>query len=457
VSKTFRPYQPRQSFLLPPSPQQWLPEKHLAYFVMEVVEQLDLGAIYAYYNKEERGFPPHHPLMMVALLLYAYCVGVPSSRKIENKTQEDIAFRVIAGNTHPDHSCISEFRRIHLEALTGLFVQVLRLCQEAGLVKLGHVAIDGTKVKANASKHKAMSYDRMKLKQDELCQKVQELMEAAEQADQREDAQYGKGLRGDELPKELERAESRRARIRELMEKLEAEAREQKQAHKEQQEHAASQDPHQAVPGPSPLPVHQVPADKDGVPTDKAQRNFTDGDSRIMKMSDGFVQGYNCQIAVDAQAQIIVAQAVTNQPPDAEHLLPLVEQVVENCGRAPAATSADAGYFSENNVVGAYERGTEPFIATGRTKHEAEPVQVRGRPKKGRTVKEAMGRKLATRAGRMLYGRRKVVAEPPFGQIKNRGFRQFLLRGQGQVRSEWALITMTHNVLKLHGATVARV
>jgi hypothetical protein len=323
-------------------------------------------------------------------------------------------------------------------------------------VKLGHVAIDGTKVKANASKHKAMSYDRMKLKQDELCQKVQELMEEAEQADRSEDAQYGKGRRGDELPKELERAESRRARIRELMQKLEAEATEQKQAHKEQQEQAAQADPAQAEPGLTPLPTHQVPVDKDGTPQDQAQRNFTDGDSRIMKSSDGFVQAYNCQIAADGQAQIIVAHAVTNQPPDAEHLVPMIEKVVENCGRAPEATSADAGYFSEGNVVGAYERGTEPYIATGRRKHDEEPVVVRGRPKKGMTLKEAMARKLATRAGHKIYARRKVVVEPPFGQIKNRGFRQFLLRGQSKVGGEWALITMTHNVLKLHGAAVAR-
>jgi len=454
VSKSYRPYQPRQSFLLPPSPQQWLPDNHLAYFVMDLVEQLDLGAIYASYQKEERGYPPHHPLMMVTLLLYAYCVGVPSSRKIENKTKEDIAFRVIAGNTHPDHSCISEFRRLHLEALTGLFVQVLRLCQEAGLVKLGHVAIDGTKLKANASKHKAMSYDRMKLKQDELCQKVQELMEAAEQADQSEDTQYGKGRRGDELPQEWERAEGRRARIRQLREKLEAEAREQKQA-KEQREQEAPGDSDPEGPGPTPLPTHQVPTDKEGTPKDKAQRNFTDGDSRIMKMSDGFVQAYNCQIAADEHAQIIVAHAVTNQPPDVEHLLPMVEQVVYTCGRAPDATSADAGYFSEDNVVGAYERGTEPYIATGRRKHDGEPVQVRGRPPKGMTLKEMMARKLATRAGQQVYARRKVVVEPPFGQIKNRGFRQFLLRGLGKVRGEWALMTMTHNVLKLYGAALA--
>ena len=454
MDKTYRAYQPRQSFVLPPSPQDWLPEGHLCYFLMDVVEQLDLGAIHAYYQREARGYPPHHPQMMVALLLYAYCVGVPSSRKIENRTHEDIAFRIITGNTHPDPSCISEFRRIHLEALSGLFVQVLRLCQEGGLVKLGHVAIDGTKVKANASKHKAMSYDRMKSKEEELCHKVQQLMEAAEQADQAEDQQYGKGRRGNQLPKDLERAESRRARIRQLREKLEAQAQAQKQA-REQADQAAQAQPPDPEPVPAAVPEHQVPADKTGTPQDQAQRNFTDGDSRIMKMGDGFVQAYNCQIAVDEQGQVIVAHLVTNQPPDAEHFVPMVEQVVDTCGRAPDRTSADAGYFSESNVVGAYERGTEPYLATGRRRHEEPEVQVRGRPKKGMTLKEAMARKLATRRGREVYSRRKVVVEPPFGQIKNRGFRQFLLRGLAQVRGEWALITTTHNVLKLYGAVMA--
>jgi transposase len=453
VAKTYRPYEPRQSFLLPPCPLDWLPEGHLALFLLDVVEQLDLSALFRYYEREGRGYPPHQPRMMVALLLYAYCLGVPSSRKIEKRTYEDIAFRVLAGNTHPDHSCISEFRRIHLVALAALFVQVLKLCQAAGLVKLGHVALDGTKVKANASKHKAMSYDRMKEKEEALCRKVQEMLEAAEAVDQQEDAEHGRGRRGDELPEELRRAETRRARIEQLRQQLEAEAREQKRA----QEQAAQAPPpaEDQAPGATELPTHQIPRTKQGEPTDQAQRNFTDGDSRIMKTGDGFVQGYNCQAVVDGEHQIIVGEAVTNQPPDVEHLVPMVEQVVDNCGEAPQKLSADAGYFSEDNVVGAHERGVEPYIAAGRNKHEEPAPPVRGRPPKGLTLKEGMARKLATKKGRAVYSRRKVVVEPVFGQIKGRGFRQFLLRGLAKVRGEWALITLTHNLLKLHGAMAA--
>jgi transposase/IS5 family transposase len=452
VSKVYRPYEPRQSFLLPPSPLDWLPEGHLALFVLDVVEQLDLSKLHAYYEREARGYPPHQPRMMVVLLLYAYCVGVPSSRKIEKRTHEDIAFRVLSGNTHPDHTCISEFRRIHLGALADLFVQVLKLCQAAGLVKLGHVSLDGTKVKANASKHKAMSYDRMKEKEEALSKKVQELLEAAEAADQQEDAQYGRGRRGDELPQELQRAETRRARIQKLREQLEAEAQAQKQAQEEEEKKAQATPPDEP-PGAAALPSHQVPRDKQGTPTDKAQRNFTDGDSRIMKTGDGFVQGYNCQAVVDAEHQIIVGQAVTNQPPDVEHLVPMVEQVVEHCGEAPRKLSADAGYFSEDNVVACHERGVEPYLATGRSRRDEPLPTVRGRPPSGMTLKEWMARKLATKKGRAVYSRRKAIVEPVFGQIKGRGFRHFLLRGLQKVRGEWSLITLTHNLLKLHQAT----
>ena len=321
--------------------------------------------------------------------------------------------------------------------------------REAGLVKLGHVALDGTKVKANASKHKAMSYEHMKKKDNELKAKVAEMLKQAEEVDAEEDARFGKDRRGDELPRELARAESRRARIRELKAELEAEAKAQKEA--------AAKDDHDddSPPGPTPLPSHQIPTKADGTPTDKAQRNFTDADSRIMKTEDGFVQGYNAQAAVDGANQIIVGQALTNQPPDAEHLLPMLEEVIANCGRAPDEASADAGYFSESNVLGAIERGVEPHIATGRRKHDQPAPTVRGRPKKGLTFKELMARKLATRRGAKIYSRRKVIVEPVFGQIKNRGFRQFLLRGLAKVRGEWSLITLTHNLLKLFRARLA--
>jgi len=443
--KTYRPYSPEQSYLLPPSPRDWLPMGHLAFFVLDLVSQLDLSRIYAYYEREERGFPPHHPQMMMALLVYGYCVGVPSSRKIERKTYEDVAFRVIAGEQHPDHTCISEFRRIHREVFTDLFVQVLRICQEAGLVRLGHVALDGTKMKANASKHKAMSYERMKKQEPELVKKVADLLRLAEEADAEEDKRYGKDKRGDELPEDLQRAESRLAKIRAVKAALEAEAKAQHEAEKKKDD----EDP--PPQGGAPLPQHRIPRDSEGKPQPKAQRNFTDAESRIQKTGDGFVQGYNCQAAVDEGHQIIVAQAVTNQPPDVEHLTPMLEQVVANCGRAPERSTADAGYFSDQNVAQAKAIGTEPFIATGRWKRGETPPEPRGRPPANMTPKQAMARKLATHRGRAAYARRKAVVEPVFGQIKQaRGLRQFLMRGLSKVPAEWSLITMTHNLLKLH-------
>lgn len=448
--KTFRPYAPRQSYLLPPSPQDWLPEGHLAYFLSDVVVQLDLSRIYAYYEREARGYPPHHPQMMMALLLYGYCVGVASSRKIERKTHEDVAFRVLAGGQHPDHTCISEFRRIHHQAFADLFLQVLKLCQKAGLVKLGHVALDGTKMKANASKHKAMSYERMKKQEAELAKKVEDLLRAAEEADAAEDAKYGKDKRGDELPEDLQRAESRLARIRAAKAALEAEAKAQREA----EEKKDNDEPPSG--GATPLPEHQVPRDAEGAPKPKAQRNFTDPESRIQKTGDGFLQGYNCQAAVDEGHQIIVAQAVTNQPPDVEHFAPVLEQVVANCGAAPAKSTADAGYFSGDNVARAKVLGVDPFIAPGRLKRGEAPPKVRGRPPANLTPKQAMARKLATRAGAAAYARRKAVVEPVFGQIKQaRGLRQFLLRGVAKVRAEWSLITLTHNLMKLHGVAAA--
>jgi len=449
VSKTYRAYDPSQSFLLPPSPLDWLPEDHLAYFVLDVLSELDLRPIRRWYEAEARGQPPYNPRMMVALLLYAYCVGVPSSRKIEAATHQDVAFRVVAGGCHPDHTRISEFRRIHSVSLEDLFVQVLNLCVKAGLVKLGHVAIDGTKIKANASKHKAMSYERIKDKEKELRAKVKELLQAAEDADAEEDAKYGKDKRGDELPEELRKAKSRLEAIRRAKQALEEEAREQAEAEDEQKAPAA--------PGEAELPEHQIPTRKDGKPTPKAQRNFTDSESRIQKAGSDYVQGFNAQIAVDDRAQVIVAQAVTNQPPDVEHLLPMLDQIHSNLGAVPEAISADAGYYSETNVQGALERGCDPHIAPKRTKHRPLPVTVHGPLPRNMTLKQEMARKLATKAGHALYARRKTTAEPPFGQIKEaRGFRRFLRRGLEKVRTEWSLICTTHNLLKLfRAATVA--
>ncbi len=448
--KTFRPYTPRQSFLLPPSPLEWLPEGHLAYFILDVVSQLDLRKVLDPYEREERGFPPHHPQMMLGLLLYGYCVGVPSSRKIERKTHEDVAFRVLAGGAHPDHSCIAEFRTRHREAFSEIFGQVLKLCMKAKLVKLGHIAIDGTKMKANASKHKAMSYDRMKKQEAELTAKVEEILRSAEAADAEEDCLHGKGKRGDELPEDLRHAETRLARIRAAKAELEAEAKAQATTEKD------DSDGDEPPTGSAELPQHRIPRDEHDKPTPKAQRNFTDAESRIQKAGDGFIQGYNCQAAVDAEHQIIVAEAVTNQPPDVEHFAPMLERVVENCRAAPRAVSADSGYFSEKNVAAAEALGIDPHIAaTGRQKRgEPAPAPPRGRPPASLTPKQRMARKLLTRAGKAIYSRRKVIVEPAFGQIKQaRGLRQFLMRGLANARAEWSLICLTHNLLKLHGAT----
>lgn len=453
MSKTFRPYTPEQSELLPPSPREWLPEDHVAYFVLDTVAELDLSALMARYERELRGYPPYHPRMMVALLLYAYCVGVASSRRIERRTHEDIAFRVIAGGQHPDHTVISEFRRKHLDLLSALFMQVLALCQQAGLVKLGHVALDGTKLKANASKHKAMSYERMQLRQKELREKVAALLKAAEEADASEDKLYGKQKHGDELPEELRRAKSRLAKIRAAKAALEKEA----QAAREAEEALKKKDDDdEPPPGPTPLPTHQVQSEADGTPKPKAQRNFTDPESRIQKTNDGFIQGYNAQAAVDEESQVIVAAGLTNQPPDAQHFIPMLEQVIENCGDVPKVTTADAGYFSEENILRAAAMGIDAYVATGRDKHGTDPPPTRGRMPANLSVKEWMQRRLRTKGGRKVYARRKAIAEPPFGQIKQaRGFRQLLLRGVKKARGEWLLICLTHNLLKLHRAQLA--
>lgn len=479
--KTYRPYQPTQSFLLPTSPLDWLPEDHLSRFILDTVGELDLSEIHTHYDREARGKPPHHPQMMVALLLYAYCVGVPSSRKIEKRTYEDVAFRVLAGNTQPDHTRISEFRRIHLSALSKLFVQVLRLCQRMGLVKLGHVALDGTKIKANASKHKAMSNERMTQDTARLEAEVEKLLKEAEQADADEDREHGKGRRAQELPEELRRREGRLARIRALQADLIAEAQSQAQQREAaQQEEAQAEalvgemsniraarqtgdppsDDDPPPPGtpprtvPEPMPEHQVPVGKDGALTAKAQRNFTDAESRIMKTGDGFIQGYNAQAVVDQEHQIILAADVSNQSPDAEHLVPMLDRTIDNCQAVPEKMSADTGYFSEANILRAQSRGVDPYIATKRQKHGAPGESTESTtPSQESEIKAQMRSKLSTPEGAKVYSRRKVIVEPPFGQIKNRGFRSFSLRGIQKVRGEWSLITLTHNLLKLHKAS----
>lgn len=442
MDKQFKEYSPDQIFLLPPNLHDWLPDNHLAYFVSDVVDQLDISEIEKNYNGGA-GQPAYHPRMMTKLIVYAYCVGTPSSRKIEIKTYEDVAFRVLAAGAHPDHDTIAEFRKRHIRRLARLFVQVLLLCREAGLVKLGHVALDGTKVKANASKHKAMSYARMCEKEKELARQVEELLKRAEKVDEEEDRKYGKGKRGDELPEELRFRQSRLKKIREAKEALEREAKEKAIAEGKADENG------KPVEGKRGRKSEHVP----GTPKPSDQRNFTDPESRIMKDSTtkGFVQGYNAQAAVDAASQVIVAADVTNEPNDKKQVKPMIEQIEENLGDKPKELSADCGYYSEDNVKDLELDEIEPFIAPERKKHtDKESLAPRGRIPKDLSVKERMRRKLRTKRGKWKYGKRKETAEPVFGQIKlPRGFRQFLLRGLEKVRCEWRLICMGHDILKL--------
>jgi transposase len=455
MGKRFRTDHLDQGLLLPPSLHDWLPEGHLGRFIADVVEALDLGAIYRSYEGDGRGLAAYQPAMLVRLLLYGYCLGVVSSRKIERATYEDVAFRFLSADSHPDHDTIATFRKRHLEALAGLFVQALRMCQKAGLVKLGHVAIDGTKIKANASKHKAMSYERMNETEQRLRQEVEELLRRAAEADEAEDAQYGKGKRGDELPAELARRESRLKKIREAKAALEQEAKEEaKRQLAEAEAKIAARRKQEARTGKK-AGGHdpKVPDPEQAKPQPKAQRNFTDSDSRIMvdgANKGSFIQSYNAQVAVDSQAQVIVAAEITQAANDSQQLVPMIQQATVNAGQKPEAVSADAGYWSEDNVTDEGVAGIELYIATGQQKHGEKAEAAHGPPPGDASVKQAMQHKLRTAAGHSTYKMRKAIVEPVFGQTKERrGFRRFSFRGLASVRLEWKLVCLTGNLLKL--------
>jgi len=472
MSQRFRVCDLNQPLLLPPSLQDWLPEGHLARFVSDIVDGLDLSAIYAaYHRKDGRGLAAYHPVMMVRLLLYGYCVGVVSSRKIECRTHEDVAFRYLAADQHPDHDTIASFRQTHLQNLAGLFLQALRLCEKAGLVKLGHVAIDGTKLQANASKHKAMSYERMNEKEKLLKAEVEKLLEEAARTDAEEDAKYGKGKRGDELPAELARRDSRLKKIAEAKAALEQEARERAVAEKAavearlKEREKQEEERGKKIGGRPP----QVPDPEQAKPEPKAQRNFTDPDSRIMKdgATKSFVQGFNAQAAVDATAQVIVGCAITQQANDKRQLVPMLQQVEQNLGRKPEKATADSGYFSEAAVTDPKVNGVELLVPPDRQKQGADEViqePAEGPPSAAvstdvapaqASVADAMRQKLRSPEGNAVYKMRKAVVEPVFGQIKERrGFRRFLFRGLKKVEAEWQIICLTHNLLKLFRAGV---
>lgn len=447
IATRFKPYCPDQILLLPPDMRQWLPEGDLAYFIMDIIGEVDLSAIYNAYSRCRAGQPPYDPRMMTSLLLYAYCVGVPSSRKIEAATYNQIPFRVLTADQHPDHDTIADFRKTHLKALAGLFVDVLRLCQKAGLARLGHISLDGTKVKANASKHKAMSYGRMEKTIQQLEAEVQQLLEEAQTIDENEDAKYGKGKRIDEIPKELQRRQERIAKIKAAKQSIEDQAKAEAEAQRQ-----AIQEKADALEKVGKSRKGRKPKEPSDEPDSKAQRNFTDPDSPIMKdgASKAFEQAYNCQIAAN-EAQVIVGRNVTQETNDKQQLKPLIEDVKETNGEKPGKVSSDSGYYSDKNVEYLESEEIDGYVATGRQKHsEKVPPVPRGRIPKNATTKERMARKVRTKKGRATYSKRKHIVEPVFGQIKEaRGFRRFSLRGLENVTCEWDIVCLTHNILKL--------
>ena len=508
--KTYRTWQPDRNYLLPPATRDWLPEDHLAWTILDVVDELDIGDIESVLQSTDpRGTRPYQPRMMIALLLYAYCTGTYSSRGIARATWTDLAFRVIAAEDHPHFTTINQFRLDHLLALKELFKQVLKLCQHAGMVALGHVALDGSKVQANASKHKAMSYDRMNETEARLESEIDALMSEANATDRKEDVEFGKDGDGVDLPDEIRRRDVRKTRIQAAKSALELEAKAARKAElTDQADRAAAaakaeSDPAEAakltrratareaaaaqlgdvdtavIPGSGTgLPFHTVPHERDGTPKPKAQRNFTDPDSRIMTSNGGYMQAYNVQVVADEKSQIILAEAVTNQAPDVEHLPALLDQVQHNTGHYPKQASVDAGYYSAENVRFCEENGIDAYISTRRRKHE-EPVlnrEVEGTEApaaNGKNVahtpvlddaddppvatapdpgpREKMEAKVTSKEGRKVYAKRKWVVEPVFGDIKEaRRFRRFSLRGLWKVAAEFSLVCLAHNLRKLH-------
>ena len=458
MSKTFRPWKIDEPLFLPPTVQDSVAPGHLARFVLSLVrEAIDLSKITSTYGSE-RGQPPFDPVMMTALLLYGYCCGIYSSRRIAKACRERVDFMSIAGLDAPDFRTISDFRKRHLQALGELFKQVLHLCEKAGLVQLGHVALDGTKIKANASKHKAMSYGRMEERAAELEAEVAKWLSAAEAADAEEDKLYGRDKTGEEMPDWVADKQRRAEKIRQAKAELEAEAKAAAEAKLKAQAEAAEKQESEGR-----RKAGRSTAPPSTVPDPKAQKNFTDPQSRIMKSKDGFVQAYNAQAAVDAEAQIIVAQDVTQSPVDCGQLVPMTDAIEANLGRKPAQRSVDSGYCSEANLAALETRTIDGYVATGRARDAVAGDAVVGRakdeaaaapdatqPTETSTRVAAMRAKIKAGGHESPYRLRKQLPEPVFGQIKQaRGFRQFLMRGFDHVRAEWAIVCTAHNLLKL--------
>ena len=443
MSERFRSCSLDQPFLMPPSLQDWLPQNHLARFVAEVMEELDVQAILdQYVRKDRRGAEGYHPVLLVRVLLYAYCVGEASSRKIQKATYEDVAFRYLAADQHPDHDTIASFRREHLERLGELFGQGLELCREAGLVKVGRVMLDGTKMAANASRRKSMGQEKLERQEGELERKVKELLAEAEAMDAAEDAQYGKGKRGDELPAELADREKRLKRIRKAKEQLQERLQERAaEAQREQEQQKASGEAASVAQKKRWSRARKAEAENQGT------INLTDAESQIMKDGNrgGYVQGYNAQAAV-TENQVIVALDVTDDAADKRQLVPMAVKVSEGLGSTPMALLADSGYYSEEAITHPSLEGIELLVPPDRGK-PGEPLKANA--PRGETA-AMMRAKLGSAEGAATYGLRKQTIEPVFGQIKEaRGFRRFWFRGLQRVRAEWKLIALTHNLLKL--------
>jgi len=433
---SFLPYEPNQDFLLPPSPSEWLPEDHLVYFVSEIIDRLDLQKFYARYDGDGRRNQPYDPALLVKVLVYGYATRVFSSRKLAAKLYEDVAYRFLGAGNFPSHRTLCEFRMRHLPELKELFVQVARLARELGLVKLGTVALDGTKVKAHASKHKAMSYGRMKEEEQKLKAEIEALLERARQTDAQEDAQWGVDQAEPQLPEELKRRQDRLAKIQAAKARL---AQRQAQADREKGRHPDDQQRRGDGAGrPFKRPF--------GVPEDKAQDNFTDPESRIMKQGGSFEQCYNAQAVVDGDSQLIVAIGLGNNAADNEQLVPLVEAVKENLSELPKRVLGDAGFRSEDGFAKLAEhKQMEVLVALGREGKKQAAIDPKEYPA---TVR--MAERLASAEGQAYYRRRKAIVEPVFGWIKHAmGFRQFSLRGLVKVTGEWGLVCLALNVRRM--------
>jgi transposase len=433
---TYRPYQPNQILLLPPSVSEWLPEGHLAHFINDAVDALDLHAFHARYDGDGRRNTPFDPAMLVKVVVYGYANGVVSSRQVARKLHEDVAFRVLAAENFPAHRTIREFRQVHREALAGLFVQVVKLAHESGLLKLGRVGVDGTKLKANASKRKAMSYGRMQSEERRLQAEIAALLQQAEVTDQKEDQQFGVDRTGEELPDELARRETRLATIQAAKARLQARQRE--------ADHAAGREPGDDAPRPGKRgPTFKRPF---GEPPSKTQENFTDADSRIMRTADGYQQGYNAQAAVD-ESLLIVAATVSNIASDTPQLLPVLEQARSTLGQSPTILLADAGYASEANFAALEAVDQAACIALGR-EGETSPrtIDPATHPATAR-----MQTRMGSDEGKAHYRRRKTLPEPVFGWLKSIvGITRFSGRGLISVQAEWPLICAALNLRRMH-------